>query len=256
MAMRFWFFGASDIGAERQSNQDSILFLSGQVNDSQIGLAVVADGMGGLSDGEIASRMVVSAFETWWYEEMPDCLNQEPVWKALSDSIDGCICKVNEQVYQFSLQQGNAMGTTLTLAFLIDNQILIKNIGDSRGYFIKEGYLSQFTTDDSYQQKFRDQGYSDEEIQRQGIAQNILTKCVGCREKTEADSQMVWLNSDVLLCTDGVYQFIEEEKLANFLTNMDFESENYYFDKIHQEIYKNGARDNWSYVYIKKMELE
>lgn len=254
MEIRFWFFGASDVGAKRQNNQDSILFLSGQEAGRQIGLAVVADGMGGLSDGEMASQMVVSAFEAWWYREMPNCLNQECFWKVISDSIDRCIFQVNEQIYQFSVSKGTKMGTTLTLAFLIDRQILIKNVGDSRGYYLKDNELLQFTKDDSYQQRFRDQGYSEEDLIRNGIAQNILTKCIGGEGMIEADSQMIWLNHDILLCTDGVYQYIAPDKLAYFLQLTDAQTENQYREKIRKEIYSNGAGDNWSYIYIKKME--
>ncbi|RRD95050.1 serine/threonine-protein phosphatase [Clostridiales bacterium COT073_COT-073] len=254
MGISFWFFADSDIGAKRKNNQDSILFLSGQESDRQLGLAVVADGMGGLADGEMASQMVIAGFEQWWYQQMPDCISENMPWKAISDSIDHCIWQINEQICDYSEQKGAAMGTTLTLAFLLDKQVLIKNIGDSRGYFVREHELSQFTRDDSYQQQFRDVGYSEQDLQEQGIAQNILTKCLGGTRNITADSQMLWLHHDILLCSDGVYQYIAPEHLADFLQAMTLDSENQYRKKIKTEIYHNGAGDNWSYIYIKKME--
>ena len=253
MGVHFWFFGDSDIGAKRKNNQDSILFLSGQESNRQLGLAVVADGMGGLSDGEKASQMVTAGLEYWWYQEMPNYLASPTAWRDMAESIDRWIWQINEQICDYSEQRGAAVGTTMTLAFLMDRRVLIKNIGDSRGYFAREYGLIQFTRDDSYQQQFRDQGYSDQALRESGIAQNILTKCLGGARNVTADSQVFWLNYDILLCSDGVYQYIAPEQLLDFLRPMDLDTENYYRQKIKEEIYRNGAGDNLSYIYIKKI---
>lgn len=253
MEMNFWFFGKTDIGAKRETNQDSVLYLSGQIEENQVGLAVVADGMGGLSDGELASQEVVKGFERWWYEQMPNCLEQENIWKALSDSIEQCITFINWQVYQMGIQNNCKMGTTLSMAFILNDQILIKNIGDSRGYHVRDHSLIQFTRDDSYQQKFRDEGYTEDDLIRNGIAQNILTKCIGIQSHVESDTQMMWLKNDMFLCTDGVYQYIDEDSLVEQLLKMDFNNYQKCFEEIKKKIYQNGAGDNWSCIYIKKM---
>lgn len=253
MEMKFWFFGESDIGAVRETNQDSILFLSGMIGENQVGLAVVADGMGGLAEGEVASRAVTVGFENWWYHEMPTCVGEDVLWKGISDSIDNRTSAINTQVYQLGLQNGCRMGTTLTLAFIVNDQVLIKNIGDSRGYYIRENNLIQFTRDDSYQQQFRDAGYSEEDLIRNEIAQNILTKCIGVKSQVDADTQMIWLRNDIFLCTDGVYQYIDEASLVGNLQSMDQQNHQKHFQEIKKKIYQNGAGDNWSYIYIKML---
>ncbi len=251
--MDFWFFGDTNTGLKRKNNQDATLYLSGISEGHSIGLAIVSDGMGGLSKGEVASALVIDSFKAWWHDIMPIYLAKKNTIRNISDSLDDEITAINETIVDYANANNIRIGTTLSLAFIYDCQIIIKNIGDSRGYVLSPDGLKQFTVDDSYQQQFRDAGYSEEEIKAKNIKQNILTKCLGQDSLIKADTQILSFKEDVLLCTDGVYQYISEQTLIDALSKMNEENEVVQKRRIQDEIELNGAKDNWTYILIKKL---
>lgn len=110
---------STDAGIAKEINQDSILVRTGENNCSTYGIFAVADGMGGLSHGEVASRMACDFLNSWWEEEIPHILNNEKkLFEDLEISLEKLFNKVNREIYEFASQTGENAGTTLSVLFI------------------------------------------------------------------------------------------------------------------------------------------
>ena len=142
--------GVTDVGVARSSNEDSFTVLLGK--DAPTGQAVlaVADGMGGHSAGEVASRMALDRLE---YELSNDSSPTER-------SLHSAALLANERVYSESTVKSGlrGMGTTLVAGLLTGNDLLICNIGDSRAYLLRGNTLQRLTRDHSWVAEMVDQG--------------------------------------------------------------------------------------------------
>lgn len=185
----------SDKGNTRRENQDSIVFLQRKLENHQISLMAVCDGIGGLSCGEIASGMVVQGIREWfgyiseWLT--PEIINGDILFSHLKDAAETW----NERVLEYRIANSIEMGTTMSLILVVDERYMIIQVGDSRIYSYKEGLLKQLTLDASVT-RFRD-----------GKIRKYLDNYMG------KDSAL-WFSesagriesSDLLLiCSDGLY---------------------------------------------------
>jgi len=234
-------------GMVREHNEDAI------GSDSDIGLLVLADGMGGYNAGEVASGIAVQtvtelATEGANREERQD---RDPTTGLLRQTIvlRDAIARANKIIYQTAQSQTHCegMGTTLVAAMFYDDKISIAHVGDSRAYRLRDNKFEQITLDHSLLQELVDRGfYSQEEAQR-STNRNYVTRALGVEPTVEVEvNEYDVLPGDVyLLCSDGLSDMVEDEDIH--LTISTFNDS---LDVVGQQLVQlandHGGRDNIS----------
>lgn len=213
--MEFRSHGLSDIGCVREENQDSLLIcepIDEAVLEAKGSLVVVADGMGGLEGGELASRLVVETMERCFYSApgAPD--------EALQQAVE----EANRIVYERaqSLPAGSQMGSTLTAASFRERSVSIVQVGDSRAYHVRRGRIRQVTKDHSLVQELADRRQVDLPAEAWRMHRNIVTRGMGLMPVVEADLFEVddLLPGDVfLLSSDGFHELVTSEEIVAVL---------------------------------------
>ena len=237
----------TDTGMVRDHNEDAI------GSDADIGLLVLADGMGGYNAGEVASGIAVQtvtelATEGANREERDD---RDPTTGMLRQTIvlRDAISRANKIIYQTAQSQTHCegMGTTLVAAMFYDNKISIAHVGDSRAYRLRDGQFEQITLDHSLLQELVDRGfYSEEEAQR-STNRNYVTRALGVEPTVDVEvNEYDVLPGDLyLLCSDGLSDMVEDEDIH--LTISTFNDS---LDVVGQQLVQlandHGGRDNIS----------
>lgn len=198
----------SDTGKVRRNNEDAYAF------DPDAGVAVLADGMGGLEAGEIASRIAVDTI-----------LNGLKEAKRLSDAtVAAAIGEANRAVLERSIEQGVEMGTTVVTWLLTrQGQCLIGHVGDSRAYRVRAGILRRLTRDHSMVQQMIDEGLLNEAEAETSPNRNVITRALGLAGKVQADVRS-WVHSPgdlYLLCSDGLTDMVAEVEIQSVLAQTD-----------------------------------
>lgn len=203
-------------GKRRESNQDSYAVLRhADLGGTRDALLVVADGMGGVKGGEIASRIVAETIT-------------ESV-QSLSDSLDGtallteAIHVANAQVlaknHADSRSEMQRMGTTCVAAILEGSSLVVGNVGDSRAYLLHQGRLFQITQDHSQVWKQVQSGQMSREEARSSKYRNVVTRMVGLTDPVEPDLFPITLKEGdvLLLCSDGLSSEVPDSHIARLL---------------------------------------
>lgn len=202
----------TDIGRKRLTNQDTVY-----LSDAPIGvlpnLYIVADGMGGEKAGDYASKSLIGYMLTYIENTM-----KTPI-RAIREAIE----YANENLFAEGSKNPNleGMGTTVVAACIIDNTLHVFNVGDSRCYILDERGISQITKDHSLVEMLVSKG----EITRESIEykanKSKITRAVGAEESVLIDSFEVELlgNEYVLLCSDGLTNMVEDEKIYNIVSS-------------------------------------
>ncbi|MDN6162356.1 MAG: protein phosphatase 2C domain-containing protein [Atopostipes sp.] len=167
---------------KRENNQD---YSGTFMNQSDLLIALLADGLGGHQAGDIASEMIVSQLGNKW--ERSSFTGNNPI--NIEKWLDTEINQENERIYKVANKYPDlkGMGTTLVTATILDEQILIANIGDSRGYIYKDQELKQITKDHSFVSELRRKGQLTEEEAKNHYNKNALTRSLGIKDKVEID---------------------------------------------------------------------
>lgn len=202
----------TDIGRKRLTNQDTVY-----LSDAPVGvlpnLYIVADGMGGEKAGDYASRSLIGYMLTYIENTI-----KMPI-RAIREAIE----YANENLFAEGNKNPNleGMGTTVVAACIINNTLHVFNVGDSRCYILDESGISQITKDHSLVEMLVSKG----EITRESIEykanKSKITRAVGAEEKILIDSFEVELlgNEYVLLCSDGLTNMVEDEKIYNIVSS-------------------------------------
>jgi len=221
----------SDAGLARadRPDEDSVFALTlSAIYESQaaptLGLYFVADGMGGHGDGEIASRRVAETVGSALLQSLVAPVLQGKTLSVgtVEALLDSAVQLANRLVRQDATTRGNDMGSTLTLAFILDHHVFVANVGDSRTYLWRGGVLQQITEDHSAVfQLFRVGTISEEEIYTHP-RRNEITRNMGFRLTVQPDFyQRDLLPGDtLLLCCDGLWEMLHNDGIADvFLTS-------------------------------------
>ncbi len=205
----------TDTGRVREHNEDAI------GSDQDIGLMVLADGMGGYNAGEVASGIAVQivtelAADGASREERNDV---DPHSGMMRQSIvlRDAVYRANKIIFQTAQSQTHCegMGTTIVAAMFYDDKVSIAHVGDSRAYRLRGGELDQMTMDHSLLQELVDRGfYSEEEAQR-STNRNYVTRALGVEPTVEVEvHEHDVLPDDVyLLCSDGLPDMVEDDDI-------------------------------------------
>lgn len=252
--MKVIFSGLTDKGLVRPNNEDSFLI------DEKINLFVVADGAGGLSSGEVASRIATDVIK----ENMERYISggKMSVWKdykGFKDDTDALISSIriaNQIIYETAKRNSNGnMATTCVAVFVGKRSFSYCNVGDSRIYLLRNGNLRQLTEDHSLVMEQVRQGIITKEEAEKSEIKNILTRALGIEENIEIDSgELPFKNNDVLLlCSDGLTRMLADEIIKNILIKNLEDKEN--LDNACRELVetanKSGGKDNITVVLVK-----
>ncbi len=210
-----------DTGLLRKLNEDSIFFTSFEIkthlSTASAGLFAVADGMGGHNAGEVASNLAV---KTFFAECLAGLLERSPSapLTIMSDAFDRANSSVIEAAGDRDLQ---GMGTTLTAALVIDHDMYVAHIGDSRCYIINTRETLQVTRDHSVVQQLVDAGKITQEEARSHPRRNEITRVLGYSGDSTPDliQLKLYAGDNILLCSDGLCGVLPGEKITEAVLN-------------------------------------
>ena len=247
--------GLTDTGKVREHNEDSI---SG---DADIGLLVLADGMGGYNAGEVASSLAVKTIVNQVREHLERenlrSVDAESGLARTSIILRDAIHRANKIIYQTAHTQAQCegMGTTVVAALFFDNRVTIAHVGDSRMYRAQGAKFERITMDHSLLQELVDRGlYSAEEAQR-AANKNYVTRALGVEPTVEVEIREIPVQKGELymLCSDGLSDMIEDEDIHltinTFSDNLDTVAR-----QLIQLANDNGGRDNISVLMAHVMD--
>lgn len=158
----------SDTGIHKDMNQDAVLIKEAETDYGKVMLAVVCDGMGGLSRGEVASAALIRAFSDWFETRFPDLLYTRRTEEGIERSrleleLDGLVQDMNGKIQEYSRKFHGKMGTTAALLLMAEGNYYTMNVGDSRVYRITSDTVSRLTTDQTVVQKDIELGWQEKE---------------------------------------------------------------------------------------------
>ncbi len=210
--MKWAYAGKTDVGKVRQGNEDALFA------DGERGVFIVADGMGGHVAGEVASQIVTETVGPGVSEAIEQGLRGPALRKRMLELIEEANQRILERAQDEPEKRG--MGTTLTLLALVpDDGYVIDQVGDSRGYLLREGELRQITRDHTVVQQQVDRGALTPEQARDHPLSHILTRALGTDNAVTADSYGADVKpGDVfLLCSDGLSGMVPDSRLQGIL---------------------------------------
>lgn len=245
---RFEYAGITDIGAQRESNQDAVFL------DAELGLFGVSDGMGGLSCGEQASRFVQEALPLL----IRNALGADaapPSAEEGAELLRSAVCRLSDSFYEQLNADGVVAGATVTALWLLDSKAVIVSLGDSRAYLLRAlRRLPQQLTEDMNLAALlvREGALSREEALHHPSASQ-LTAFMGMPAPATPSVHIFDVHSGdrFLLCTDGLYAMVEESEMGEILRSCrDGEK---ICRLLVERANKAGGRDNISVVYLRLM---
>lgn len=213
------FAAISDKGIVRDVNEDSYRIITGQ--DGVPDTFIIADGMGGHSSGDVASNMAVE-FAKDYILNNPEVFSSE---ESVLDGIRVLIEEANRAIYEkASLSKETlGMGTTFILTIVLNDNLYIGHVGDSRLYLIRDNTIKKLTTDHSYIEELIMNGSITREEAENHPKKNIITRALGCNESILVDTLVSPINKDdiFVLCTDGLTNMLSEYKIMEIILQND-----------------------------------
>lgn len=240
-------------GMVRSHNEDTVFV------DAESGLAVLADGMGGYSAGEVASGIAVNVVSTGLLPELRSGreLSKVDVQSGLTHAallLSQNIAAANKGIYEAAQQRPECagMGTTIVAALFHGNRVSIGHIGDSRCYRLRGDKFEQLTHDHSLLQEQIDSGQLTPEQARYSLNKNLVTRALGIEAIVPADIAEYRLEAEdvYLLCSDGLTDMVEPEVVQQILGARRAELPEAAAEMV-DLANRNGGRDNISVVLVR-----
>lgn len=239
--------GRTHTGKVRTHNEDCI------DESLDIGLVILADGMGGYKSGEVASEMAIETIIKELKARIPNLTPGErdpnTGYSLESIAVREAIIAANKAVYEKGMQDPDChgMGTTLVLGIFYDNQITIAHVGDSRMYRYRDSNLEQVTVDHTFLQELVDRGYYTREEADASLNRNLVTRALGIQPTTAVDirEDMIKPGDVYLLCSDGLTDMVKDNQISDITSKSHGN-----LDKLAEGLIdianENGGRDNVS----------
>lgn len=215
--MRFIATADTDIGISKDTNQDSVLIKHASTDNCEVLMAVICDGMGGLSKGELASATVIRTFSDWFDEELPfELVNVD--MQVIGAKWSLMLKELNIKILEYSKGKGGeGMGTTFSGILLVGDQYVIVHVGDTRVYYIGST-LTQLTTDQTFVAREISRGTLTLEQAKTDKRRNLLLQCIGASKVVEP--QVICGTTEkgaYMLCSDGFRHEVSENEMYESL---------------------------------------
>lgn len=236
--MRIEMYGATDMGRVRKNNQDSLFY------NAEMGLLIVADGIGGRKAGEVASALAVNGIKEAYLN--CDSLRHEEVEPFLIKTID----QVNKDIITkgMSSTQMEGMATTLNAILFVGDKAYICHMGDSRTYLYQRGNLWQLTLDHNIE-NYVERGWLPDGSLALNPKPGALVRALGLSAQCEVDVYELKLQAGEILltCSDGLTGMVQDRKLLRIIK--EYEQRLYELpQRLVQEANEAGGQDNITVV--------
>jgi protein phosphatase len=233
-AVKIAVFGKTDQGRTREHNEDCFLVadltgkqasLKPEVRDHTVGergsLIVVADGMGGAAAGEVASQMATETIYQYLVSNWLQDSERTPQQFALR--LKEAVESANKAIHEYAREhpEVRGMGTTTTTAGILDDQVYLAQVGDSRAYLVRGGQTLQLTKDQSLMQRLVDAGELTEEEAEKSERKNIILQALGPDAKVRVDltHQALRKGDTLVLCSDGLSGQVKRDEISAALSD-------------------------------------
>jgi protein phosphatase len=253
--MKLKVVGKSDIGLKRKLNEDSILIAP------DLGLFVIADGMGGHKAGEVASRMVVEIMEDYWKKvnsnQPPSFL--EIIEKNISEGAKHLINSIaftNILIHEAQKKaQYHRMGSTVSALYVDKDSIWSANVGDSPVYLFNHGSLILISEEHSVEAEQKSLGMKGAFGSPNYLMKNLLTRVLGLNENVDVyiTSIKPEVGDMILLCSDGLTNHMSEQSIKTILDDFSISLERK-VDILISEANLGGGGDNISVILLEVLE--
>lgn len=214
---------ALDIGQRRENNEDALLCISGalgaSVENQPLGIYIVADGMGGHRNGEVASETAVRSMGSYLIGKLYKpvfALDHHPAEESLREMMESAVQEAHREVKR-SAPGG---GCTLTAALVLGSQMIIAHLGDSRAYTIsRDGNMKALTKDHSLVKRLQEMGQLTEEEAATHPQKSVLYRALGQGEAAQADIFNSSLPNPgyLLICSDGLWGVMDEKDIQHIV---------------------------------------
>lgn len=237
----------SDVGKKREKNEDSCILCvpeTAAVAEERGMLFAVADGMGGASAGEYASRMALHTLNSTYYKGA-----RQPVPVGLRTAVETANEKIFEEA-EFNPSY-SGMGTTVSAVVVLGDWAYIAQVGDSRVYLLRErSGIHQLTHDHSLVAEQVRSGLISEDEARNHALKNLITRAVGIKETVRVDlfAVRLRLHDTLLLCSDGLCNMVSDSDIAAALALGDLK---YCTRKLVEQALEGGGIDNITAVTLR-----
>ncbi|MGI6557256.1 Stp1/IreP family PP2C-type Ser/Thr phosphatase [uncultured Pseudoramibacter sp.] len=234
---------STNIGAKRKSNQDAYLAANVEKDGILYYVFAVADGLGGHRSGEVASQIAIDNIKEH-IGEIQDFTDYQEVNAFFND--------INKEIIHEGVMQPEELGmaTTLTMAIVHADKMVIYHVGDSRAYRINAGGIEHLTKDHSLVQALIDRGRITPTEAKDHPQKNIITRALGTDEVLKADlfEYRLYPGDQVLLCSDGLYNMVSDEEIHRIVMENDIEEAT---RKLVNLANYNGGTDNITLIIFK-----
>lgn len=236
--------GATDKGLVRASNQDQFVT---RVLSPRLSYGVVCDGMGGENGGNVASELAIQFAQTALERELNDSLSEMSIHSIFTSLFSSANALIYDEACQEESLQG--MGTTMVAAILLDSTLYMAWVGDSRGYLVSPDGLRQITKDHTMVQMMLDNGELSQEDAQVHPKRHYITRAVGVAPTVEMDFvvEQVEPSQYVLICSDGLYNFIQWDNIYTELSQTLQENN---LQSIIQQANEAGGGDNITLIVM------
>ncbi len=203
---------ASDVGLRRKHNEDRYALAP------ELGLYVVADGMGGHTAGQVAAELAAEA-------SLRAIQTLEGAAATLTEKLRYAVASANRSIFQTAQQRPEyaGMGTTLVVMLAEGERAALAHVGDSRAYRVRAGKIRQLTDDHSIVGELLRRNEISEDDAREHPHRHVLTRALGVRESAEPDlAEISPAIGDVfVLCSDGLTNHLEDHEIAKLVTDLE-----------------------------------
>ncbi len=254
MSLKFTATANTDIGIVKSTNQDSVLIKHASTEKGEVLMAIVCDGMGGLSKGELASATVIRSFADWFDNELPyELVNID--LKVIGSKWSLMLKELNSKIGEYSQKNHlEGVGTTFSGILFVGNQNVIVHVGDTRIYHIGAS-LTQLTTDQTFIAREISRGAMTPEQAKTDKRRNLLLQCVGASKVVEP--QVICSGTDTgayMICSDGFRHEISEDEIYESLNPINLMNRQAMHNNakyLIDQVKKRNERDNISVVLVK-----
>jgi protein phosphatase len=234
--MKIHFYGKSDIGRVRSTNEDC--FSSKKISDTEY-LFIIADGMGGHQAGEVASKLGTDTF-------VREYKKSRKKKTGIEESMVHSLKKSNASILKRSLTDPmkRGMGTTFTAMVIADKKATIVHVGDSRIYLIRGNKIKKITTDHTFVEKMLLEGRINEQEARDHPQKNILYQSLGAREifSPEIIRDTEIKRGDIItMCSDGLNNMVDDQEIKKYAQQHDPEDA---VNELIRRANEKGGNDN------------
>ena len=231
----------------REENQDAVF----AATEGDTGVFALADGMGGHSDGEHASKELITAVSEWWkiLLENKETLSAEEVFTQCND----LVARVNKELRSYYKDKNLVGGSTIVILIVWKGTIRAISVGDSRLYLVKKGKVVQISLDDVWENSIEVRKCFSESELMHDERRGKLVAAVGVFEQVEIHDYFEELfgGDTFFLCSDGVYRYCDEEKLEKIFKNPFLHGVGQKLNQIRKHVEKQGTNDNYSAIICK-----